>query len=147
MSDFSTRNYFAHGGNELVIGGKLTFLPGASKDGKHIPFRLTGSVTGEDGEGNKDKPFVSKSGRVAIQPDGWSSDFWWGYHKTEPQPGYQVTWETKPLFTSPAKPGAKGEDIVLVQGCTNGPHTLVLKPRKPGPLGFATFTVYTPAKR
>ena len=21
--------YFAHGGNELVIGGKLTFLPGA----------------------------------------------------------------------------------------------------------------------
>ena len=30
MSDFTTRNYFAHGGNELVIGGKLTFLPGAT---------------------------------------------------------------------------------------------------------------------
>ena len=25
--------YFAHGGNELVIGGKLTFLPGASVEG------------------------------------------------------------------------------------------------------------------
>ena len=25
--------YFAHGGNELVIGGKLTFLPGAEVDG------------------------------------------------------------------------------------------------------------------
>ena len=24
-----TKNYFAHGGNELVIGGKLTFLDGA----------------------------------------------------------------------------------------------------------------------
>ena len=24
-----TKCYFAHGGNELVIGGKLTFLPGA----------------------------------------------------------------------------------------------------------------------
>ena len=24
-----TKNYFAHGGNELVIGGKLTFLEGA----------------------------------------------------------------------------------------------------------------------
>ena len=23
----NTKNYFAHGGNELVIGGKLTFLP------------------------------------------------------------------------------------------------------------------------
>lgn len=26
-------NYFAHGGNELVIGGKLTFLPGAEVEG------------------------------------------------------------------------------------------------------------------
>ena len=25
----NTKNFFAHGGNELVIGGKLTFLPGA----------------------------------------------------------------------------------------------------------------------
>ena len=25
----NTHNYFAQGGNELVIGGKLTFLPGA----------------------------------------------------------------------------------------------------------------------
>lgn len=33
MSDFSTRNYFAHGGNELVIGGKLTFLHGATVEG------------------------------------------------------------------------------------------------------------------
>ena len=29
----ATRNYFAHGGNELVIGGKLTFLSGATVEG------------------------------------------------------------------------------------------------------------------
>ena len=29
----NTKNYFAHGGNELVIGGKLTFLPGAVVEG------------------------------------------------------------------------------------------------------------------
>ena len=29
----SARNYFAHGGDELVIGGKLTFLPGATVEG------------------------------------------------------------------------------------------------------------------
>ena len=29
----SARNYFAHGGGELVIGGKLTFLPGATVEG------------------------------------------------------------------------------------------------------------------
>ena len=29
----NTHNYCAHGGNELVIGGKLTFLPGAAIEG------------------------------------------------------------------------------------------------------------------
>lgn len=29
----NTRNFFAHGGNELVIGGKLTFLEGAEIEG------------------------------------------------------------------------------------------------------------------
>lgn len=29
----ATRNYHAHGGNEWVIGGKLTFLPGAVVEG------------------------------------------------------------------------------------------------------------------
>ena len=28
-----TKNYFDHGGNELVIGGKLTFLEGATVEG------------------------------------------------------------------------------------------------------------------
>ena len=29
----NTHKYFANGGNELVIGGKLTFLPGAAIEG------------------------------------------------------------------------------------------------------------------
>jgi len=29
----STRNYHAHGGSEWVVGGKLTFLPGATVEG------------------------------------------------------------------------------------------------------------------
>ncbi len=29
----NTHNYFAHGGSELVIGGKLTFLPDATIEG------------------------------------------------------------------------------------------------------------------
>ena len=37
MSDYQTRNYTAHGGKETVIGGKLTFLPGAEV--KHDRFR------------------------------------------------------------------------------------------------------------
>lgn len=33
MSDYQSRNYTAHGGRETVIGGKLTFLPGATVEG------------------------------------------------------------------------------------------------------------------
>ena len=42
MSDaHNTRNYFAHGGSELVIGGRLTFLPGASVEGADGLFDLS----------------------------------------------------------------------------------------------------------
>ena len=30
---YNCKNYTAHGGNETVIGGKLTFLPGATVEG------------------------------------------------------------------------------------------------------------------
>lgn len=33
MSEYQTHNYTAHGGRETVIGGKLTFLPGAVVEG------------------------------------------------------------------------------------------------------------------
>lgn len=34
-------NYFAHGGTELVIGGKLTFLPGAVVEGADEVFDVS----------------------------------------------------------------------------------------------------------
>ena len=40
----NTRNYHAHGGGEWVIGGKLTFLPGAIIEGAEGLFDL---VAGE----------------------------------------------------------------------------------------------------
>ena len=48
MSDpHITKNYFAHGGDELVIGGKLTFLSGATVEGGEGLFDLPagGAVT------------------------------------------------------------------------------------------------------
>lgn len=37
----SSRNYHAHGGNAWVIGGKLTFLPGAVVEGAEGLFDLS----------------------------------------------------------------------------------------------------------
>ena len=36
-----TKNYFAHGGDELVIGGRLTFLEGATVEGGEGLFDST----------------------------------------------------------------------------------------------------------
>ena len=36
----TARNYHAHGGNEWVVGGKLTFLPGATVEGAEGLFDL-----------------------------------------------------------------------------------------------------------
>ena len=38
--EHATRNFHAHGGNEWVIGGKLTFLPGATVEGAEGLFDL-----------------------------------------------------------------------------------------------------------
>ena len=38
--DTNTRNYHAHGGSTWVIGGKLTFLPGAVVEGAEGLFDL-----------------------------------------------------------------------------------------------------------
>ena len=47
----NTKNYFAHGGNELVIGGKLTFLDGSEVE----------NFPGEGGGGNYILPIASAS--------------------------------------------------------------------------------------
>ena len=40
-----TRNYHAHGGSEWVIGGKPTFLPGATGEGAEGLFALPSAST------------------------------------------------------------------------------------------------------
>ena len=50
---YTTKNYIAHGGDEWVIGGKLTFLPGAV---------IEGGDFGEAGEGNiAQLPYIANS--------------------------------------------------------------------------------------
>ena len=38
--EHATRNFHAHGGNEWVVGGKLTFLPGATVEGAEGLFDI-----------------------------------------------------------------------------------------------------------
>ena len=67
MSDTrTTKNYFAHGGNELVVGGKLTFLPGATVEGAEGLFDLPGG-------GNAVLPFLADSTASTVAQ--WREDY------------------------------------------------------------------------
>lgn len=67
MNAYSTKNYFAHGGNELVIGGKLTFLEGAEVEGGQGLF--------DSPAGESVPPLVYQADSAATTVAGLKEDF------------------------------------------------------------------------
>lgn len=122
----------------------LTCLPDSTPDGTKIHYKLSGSVTGEDGEGWSTERFVSRSGRAVIEPGDWRVAWTLGYKKATLPEGFKVTWKSYPLFCRSYEPKSADVRTLLVQGCANGPHTLTLVPEGGAP-GIAAFVVYTPA--
>ena len=55
---YNTKNYFAHGGEQLVIGGKLTFLEGAEVE------NFPGSTSGSSVSGTA--PYVADSEATTV---------------------------------------------------------------------------------
>jgi len=93
-------------------------------------YRLTGSVTGPDGEGNVAQAFVSRSGQIGIDPKLWR------HARTERKDSpvvygngtgdtftfdvYRTAEDTISFRADAAEPLCQP----LVQNLTNGPHTL-----------------------
>ena len=122
----------------------LTCLPDSTPDGKKIHFKVTGSLTGDDGDGFSDTRFVSTSGRVVIDPADWHLAWILGYVKLKLPAGFQVKWKSYPLFTAKYAPQPARAETVLVQNCANGPHTLTIKGSAKN-LGIVAFRVHAPA--
>lgn len=122
----------------------LTCLPDSEPDGSRIHFRVSGSVTGEDGEGWSQESFVSRSQRVSIEPADWRIAWTLGYRHATLPAGFQVTWHSYPLFAATYEPQPTGGRTVLVQGCSNEAHTLTWTENGED-LGIDAFEVYAPA--
>ena len=112
---------------------------------KFVPvrFKVTSSVTGDEGEGLSSGTFVSKSGRLVIPPKAWLSWPQWG--GGDPHVGARTQWKSYPLFTDvwTAKPA--GEETLLVQGCANAAHKLTIRLPKGAKGGIRGFRVWKPA--
>ena len=110
-----------------------------------VPFRfkVTGSVTGFDGEGISTEPFTSKSGRLTIPVRAWA--LWPHWNNARPKPGSVTRWSVHPLFADRLKAAPAGAETLVVQGCSNGRHTLAIKLPKDARSGLKGFRVWRPA--
>jgi hypothetical protein len=122
----------------------LTCLPDSEPDGSRIHFRVSGSVTGEDGEGWSHESFVSRSQRVSMEPADWRIAWTLGYRQATLPAGFQVIWRSYPMFAATYEVKPTGVRTLLVQGCTNEAHTLTWTEQGED-LGIEAFEVYAPA--
>ncbi|HEY3789390.1 MAG TPA: hypothetical protein VGL71_11075, partial [Urbifossiella sp.] len=121
-----------------------------SANGNQYRFRVSGSVTGPDGEGDSTKRFVSKSGRVAIDPGDLLMVFpakWVLDHVGRP---VNLRWTVQPMFVDefavPARRNPFGDTVVVAaQGLSNGKHTLEITGGPETPL--AGIRIYRPPLR
>jgi hypothetical protein len=106
-------------------------LSEVSADGKVCRFALSGSVTGEDGAGVSTNRFVSRSGRVVIEPGDWNLAYCVSVYKRPLAENWTVAWDAAlrgaDSAVKPATaPGAESV-VTLACGLAPGPHTLVLR--------------------
>jgi hypothetical protein len=118
-------------GTTLVAEDWSLRISQASADGKLCHFVLSGSVTGEDGEGFSTNRFISKSSRVVLEPDDWNLAYCVQVFKRPLPENDTVTWQAVLRGTDAATPPATAAGteacVTLVQGLPPGGHVLELR--------------------
>jgi len=133
----------------LVLEDWTVRLKDVSDDGKQAKFEVIGSKTGPDGEGTAAEKFVSKSGRVVIEPDDWNLAFCRDVFKRPLPQGFEVKWKIVPMFVDEyAAPEVKDETketvVTIAQGLPNGRHTLKVLAEAGGQPAIRAVRVYRP---
>jgi hypothetical protein len=93
-----------------------------------VRFKVTGSVTGEDGTGTSREDFVSDSGRVLIEAVDWAI---YENRQKSYAPGMAFYWDCVPMHVDVYQAPITLDDVresavTLFQGLPNGKHRLEL---------------------
>jgi hypothetical protein len=114
----------------LVAEGWSLKIDQASPDGKLCHFSLRGSATGEDGEGFSTNRFVSRSGRVVVDPADWNLAYCVAVFKRPVPQNYTATWRATLRGADTVEPPAAtpGTEacVTVAQGLPPGRHWLEL---------------------
>jgi len=145
---FPGLNRLSLGGNPTTEDWTLSVLDYSEKKGA-AEIELTGSVSGPDGKGTVGADFVSKSGRISFL----SSDFALAGAENvakKPLPAKtELKWKTYLMGMDqykpePSKDFTKMPVCSVIQGLSNGEHTLELVPNGDGPVPVKEIIVYRP---
>jgi len=123
-----------------------------SDDCKQFKYNVIGSVTGPDGSGTHNKRFVSKSGRIIIEPRDFGIATACRYRKIKLPVGYEVKWKVVCMGVDTWKPkpieDPALEDLyTLVQGLKNTDHVLEIIPDGNGQVPVRSIIVHRPPLR
>jgi lysophospholipase L1-like esterase len=135
-------------GNPLLLEDWALTLTELSADYKQVKFTLAGSKTGDDGAGASAERFVSRSGRIVIDPEDWNLEYCLQVFKRPIAPGFKIEWKVAPLFVDEfSMPAAQDPSIetavTLAQGLPNRMHRLEILGDARTPI--AAVRVYRPA--
>ena len=138
----------------LVEEAWRAMLTEVGPEGAWFKFRIVGSVTGEEGEGVSYLPFVSKSGRVSIEPSDWVIPFAAKASGEIPPVGFTVEWLSEFMGTdsveewvSSGRPGESSlTHVTVVSGLEEGPHRVQLISKTGNTPVALRFWVQSPAR-
>jgi hypothetical protein len=115
----------------LVVEDWSLKIDQVTSDGKLCHFALRGSISGDDGEGWSTNRFVSKSGRIAIEPDDWNLAYSIAVFNRPLPENHLVTWRSVLQGTDMAVPPTVSPGmeacLTLAQGRLPGRHVLMLR--------------------
>jgi hypothetical protein len=116
---------------------------------KTFKFDVYGSKTGFDGSGTSDGLFISRSGRIAIDPCDWHLHRTCSFKKKELPEDFETRWKVVPTFADTFTPRfienpALQYRTTLAQGLSNSRHTLELVAEHGNSVPIKAIQVYRP---
>ena len=117
--------------NPPVVEQWTALCSGFNDKHDDFTFTVTGSVTGADGAGRGSKKFVSKSGRIVIEPTDWVFAYDRAVSKKKAPDNWKVRWNVIPLFVDEYVPpkvadASREYATVLASDLSNAKHKLEL---------------------
>ncbi|MCX7843495.1 MAG: SGNH/GDSL hydrolase family protein [Clostridia bacterium] len=120
------------------------------EDVSYFEFKVYGSHTGYDGDGNNKEKFISMSGRVVIEPEDWfikePHDI---VYRISVQEGYEIKWETFSMCLDEYRGNTLFKEgyenaTTIIQGVDNHNHTLELFSKDCSEIPISAIKVYSP---